>query len=109
MISIACRLKDWFSGSGTCGIDIAAPDQCSLAGIDDEGGDTMSSRADIREGMEVYKTDGELVGTIERVDDTAITVNGQRIPLNELGRVVQDGVYLTETGAQDASQSGMSA
>ena len=69
----------------------------------------MSSRADIREGMQVYKMDGELVGTVERVDEDGIMVEGQRIPLNELGRVVQDGIYLTETGAQDASQSGMNA
>ena len=59
----------------------------------------MSTSDDIREGMPLYGSDGELLGTVERVAADRIHV-GRDIPRGAVDRVAEGRVYLREPAAR---------
>ncbi len=59
----------------------------------------MDQAMNIREGMPVYGADGQVIGTVQRLHDGGIHVNGQHLLGSAIARVAQSGVYLSETGA----------
>lgn len=67
----------------------------------------MSARQDnqqIRQGMNVRTADGQVLGTVERMQGNTFTVKGQSISQSAVARVTKDGVYLDgsyATGQQD--------
>ena len=67
----------------------------------------MSSTGNIREGMQVYGSDDQMIGTVERVHNGDIHVNGQHISADAIARVAQNRVYLKEGGARYMAQGGM--
>ena len=66
----------------------------------------MSSTRDIREGMQVYGSDDQLVGTVEWVDEDGIQVNGRRIPLSAVRRSTQNRVYLRGASVEYQATAG---
>ena len=52
---------------------------------------------DIRKGTTVYTTDGQVLGTVERVEGKGFYVNGRSIPHTAVGRTAKDGLYLNNT------------
>jgi uncharacterized protein (TIGR02271 family) len=59
----------------------------------------------IREGMQVYDTNNQLIGTVERVERNDIWIAGQRISSTMISQVNRDGVWITEAGASAFNQS----
>jgi uncharacterized protein (TIGR02271 family) len=60
----------------------------------------------IRPGMTVYAADGQPLGTIERLQGTALVVHGRAIARALVARVTPDGVYLDGRHATDADATG---
>ncbi len=58
----------------------------------------MSRGNDIREGMQVYGADEQVIGTVERVHGDGFHVKGQHYSRDMVARVAQDRVYLSGTG-----------
>jgi len=58
----------------------------------------MSRGNDIREGMQVYGADEQVIGTVERVHGDGFHVKGQHYSRDMVARVAQDRVYLRGTG-----------
>jgi uncharacterized protein (TIGR02271 family) len=54
----------------------------------------MSFVEDIREGMQVYGTDEQPIGTVEKRERNGIVVNGRRIPADAIDQVVKNRVYV---------------
>jgi uncharacterized protein (TIGR02271 family) len=53
---------------------------------------------DIREGMQVYDANGQVIGTVESMHGDGFHVNGQHYSRDMVARVAQNGVYLSGTG-----------
>lgn len=66
----------------------------------------MADTSKIRQGMQVYGSDNQPVGTIERVTGNGIQVNGMQIPVSAVARVDQKGVMLSGASAQYMSRQG---
>ena len=66
----------------------------------------MSGMGNIREGMQVYGSDEQLIGTVEGKRGDGIQVNGRTIPGSAIARVARHGVYLQGAGAQYRVQGG---
>lgn len=58
----------------------------------------MSRGNDIREGMQVYGADDQVIGTVERIHGDGFHVKGQHYSRDMVARVAQDRVYLRGTG-----------
>jgi uncharacterized protein (TIGR02271 family) len=58
----------------------------------------MSRGNDIREGMQVYGADEQVIGTVERIHGDGFHVKGQHYTRDMVARVAQDRVYLRGTG-----------
>ncbi len=65
----------------------------------------MSGISNVRQGMEVYGSDNQPIGTVEGVQGNGILVNGQLIPVDAVARVAQNRVFLRTGGAQSMSRS----
>ncbi len=55
----------------------------------------MIDRKNLRQGMQVYSGEGQLLGTIERIDDDSLTVNGQQYAFTSVERAEGNRLYLT--------------
>src|SRR3712207_6094877 len=66
----------------------------------------MSSTRDIREGMQVYGSDDQLIGTVDWVDEDGLQVNGQRIPPSAVRRSTQNRVYLRGASVEYLATAG---
>ena len=53
----------------------------------------------LREGMQVYDTSDQMLGIVERADDTGFEVAGRRYARESIGRVAQGRVYLRADAA----------
>ena len=62
---------------------------------DTSGRNVKVDRARLREGMQVYSWEQQRLGTIERLDNDSITVNGQQYEFNSIDRLEGDRLYLT--------------
>jgi hypothetical protein len=62
-----------------------------------EGG-VMIDEASVREGMQVYGTDGRCFGTVGRVTDSGFSVGEHSLEFRLVDRVEGDGVYLSPVG-----------
>ncbi len=60
----------------------------------------MSRGNDIREGMQVYGADEQVIGTVERIHGDGFHVKGQHYSRDMVARVAQDRIYLRGTGMQ---------
>ena len=67
----------------------------------------MSGYATIRQGMPVYGSDDELIGTVEGRQADGIQVNGQHIPEDLIERVDQQHVYLQRPASAVIADTGM--
>jgi len=56
----------------------------------------MDLRGTLRNGMRVVGPDNREYGTIDRYDDAAVYVQGQRVPFAAVGRVDRDRLILDE-------------
>jgi uncharacterized protein (TIGR02271 family) len=65
----------------------------------------MSSTSNIREGMEVYGSDEQLIGTIEGQRGGNLMVNGMSIPGDAVARVARNRVYLRGASSMYMGQS----
>ena len=65
----------------------------------------MGRAATVREGMQVYGADEQVIGTIESVRGHEFQIDGQTIPLSAVARVVKNRVYLADTGAPSLATS----
>jgi uncharacterized protein (TIGR02271 family) len=75
--------------------------------VDDHEEDRdVSISEDIREGMQVYGTDHRLIGTIEKLERDAVTVNGERIPMSSVDSVAKNRVYVKVAGAETLGAEG---
>lgn len=65
----------------------------------------------VQQGMLVFGSDNQQIGTIEAAQGTSIRVRGQQIPLSAIARVdaQQNRVFLSGTGAQYLAQAGAQA
>jgi len=61
---------------------------------------TMSRGNDIREGMQVYGANDQVIGKVERIHGDGFHVNGQHYSRDMVARVAQNRVYLSGTGVQ---------
>lgn len=59
----------------------------------------MSGLDGLREGMQVYGADKQLIGTVERRWDTGFQIGGTQIPADAIERVTGDTVHLKLAGA----------
>ena len=66
----------------------------------------MSSTRDIRQGMQVYGSDDQLIGTVERLHDDGLDVNGQHIPQRAVRRVAHNRVYLRGASVEYLAATG---
>ena len=66
----------------------------------------MDLKTALRNGMRVMGPDNREYGTIERYDDTAIYVQGRRIPFAAIERLDQDRVYLDTLELWRLAESG---
>jgi uncharacterized protein (TIGR02271 family) len=72
----------------------------------------MAGTQDVRQGMQVFSSDEHLIGTIDRVDQSALLVGGRRIDTSRIARVANNKVYIKgvhdELGniTTDAAQEG---
>ena len=75
-----------------------------------ETGDTRDAPAHtipterFRVGATVFDASGRTVGTVERVDQQFLQVNGQPVPLAEVARAGEDGVHLAGDSVRAGSQ-----
>ena len=60
----------------------------------------MAETVGIHQGMQVYGSDGQPIGTVEAVRDNGIVVNGRTVLFPALGRVTEEGVYLRDHGTR---------
>jgi uncharacterized protein (TIGR02271 family) len=63
----------------------------------------------LRGGMQVYSAAGQPLGAMERFDDAAIVVKGERYPLELIDRIEGDRVYLTSQVAAAEAGAGAGA
>lgn len=59
----------------------------------------MSGMDGIRQGMEVYGADRQLLGIVDDVRDGTMLVGGQPIPGNAVRGVEDGAIHLTDSGA----------
>src|SRR5687768_89312 len=57
-----------------------------------------------RVGATVFDASGRTVGTVERVDQQFLQVNGQPVPLAEVARAGEDGVHLAGDSVRAGAQ-----
>lgn len=60
---------------------------------------------EVREGMEVYDVDGELLGRVQRVHDGGLDVVGWFYDRGSIVRVEGDRVYIRGTGTTNTADS----
>jgi hypothetical protein len=58
----------------------------------------MIDEATLREGMQVYGTDGRYFGTVGRVTESGFSVGEHSLEFRLIDRVEGDGVYLSPVG-----------
>jgi uncharacterized protein (TIGR02271 family) len=61
-----------------------------------QGGNRMDAQTQISRGLQVLAADGQLVGTVERVDADDLHVGGMHLPLAAVDRVEERAVYLRQ-------------
>jgi len=60
----------------------------------------------LREGMQVYGTDGKVIGTIDDMHGDGFHVNGKHFSASAISRVTENRVYLREYGDQAGMRAG---
>ncbi len=58
----------------------------------------MDQSRNVKEGMQVYGADNQMIGTVERVHGNGFDVAGQHYPLDVIARVAKNIVYVRSAG-----------